>query len=119
MNTLRRWSARLTLLVRADIDALPTENATGREYASKIPNRNHACGHDAHSAIVVGVATLLAGYRDRIAGRTPSSFSRLMSPCVGAKRMIEDGVLDWVKPDLSLAIKAGQAGPASLGAPSR
>src|SRR5262249_9282238 len=41
-----------TLLVRADIDALPMDDATGRAYASKVPDRHHACGHDAHAAIV-------------------------------------------------------------------
>jgi hypothetical protein len=41
-----------TLLVRADIDALPIEDTTGCEYTSTVRNRNHACGHDAHSAIV-------------------------------------------------------------------
>ena len=93
-----------TLLVRADIDALPMEDTTGREYTSKVPNRNHACGHDAHSAIVVGVATLLTRYRDRIAGRIAFVFQPADEPMRSAKRMIDDGrVLEWVKPDMSLA----------------
>jgi amidohydrolase len=92
-----------TLLVRADIDALPIEDTTGCEYTSTVRNRNHACGHDAHSAITVGVATLMARYRDRIAGRIAFVFQPADEPMRGAKRMIEDGVLEWVRPDMSLA----------------
>ncbi len=92
-----------TLLVRADIDALPMEDATGREYTSKVQARNHASGHDAHAAIVVGVATLLARYRDGIAGRIAFVFQPADEPMRGAKRMIQDGGLEWVKPDMSLA----------------
>jgi hypothetical protein len=47
-----------TLLVRADMDALPMDDTTGREYASMVANRNHACGHDVHCAVVAGVAEL-------------------------------------------------------------
>lgn len=63
-----------TLLIRADMDALPMEETTGREYASKIPNRNHSCGHDAHSAVVAEVAEVLVRHRDRIAGRVAFVF---------------------------------------------
>ena len=92
-----------TLLVRADMDALPMEDTTDREYMSEIQNCNHACGHDAHSAMLVGVATLLAQYRDRIAGRIAFVLQPADEPMRGAKRMIEDGVLEWTKPDMSLA----------------
>src|SRR5215470_12555136 len=54
-----------TLLIRSDIDALPMAETTGAPYASKIPDRNHSCGHDAHAAIVSGVAELLARHRAR------------------------------------------------------
>ena len=70
-----------TLLIRADMDALPMEDATGREYASKAKNRNHACGHDAHAAVVAGVAEALVRHRDRIAGRVAFVFSPRTSPC--------------------------------------
>ena len=58
-----------TLLVRADIDGLPMDDTTGRPYASTLAQRNHACGHDVHAAIVVGVADVLARHRARMAGR--------------------------------------------------
>ena len=104
-----------TLLVRADMDALPMEETTGRRYASKIPNRNHSCGHDAHSAIVAGVADVLVRHRDRIAGRVAFVFQPADEPMRGAKRMIEDGLLERARPDMSLAMhvlpmaNAGQA----------
>lgn len=104
-----------TLLIRADIDALPMEDATGKAYASKLANRNHACGHDAHAAIVTGVAEVLVRHRDRIAGHIAFVFQPADEPMRGAKRMIEDGLLERVKPDMSLSVHvlpmahAGQA----------
>lgn len=104
-----------TLLIRSDIDALPMEDATGKAYASKLENRNHACGHDAHAAVVAGVAELLLRHRDRIAGRIAFVFQPADEPMRGAKRMIEDGLLERVKPDMSLSVHvlpmahAGQA----------
>src|SRR5215472_9578123 len=69
-----------TLLIRADIDALPLDETTGREYASIIPNRSHACGHDAHSAIVAGVAAVLARHRDQTTGRVAFVFQPADEP---------------------------------------
>ena len=93
-----------TLLVRADIDGLPMDDATGRGYASKLPNRNHACGHDAHSAIVAGVAELLFRHRAYIAGRVAFVFQPADEPMRGAKRMIDDGLLEHVRPDMALSL---------------
>jgi len=93
-----------TLLIRSDMDALPMEDATGQPYASQLANRNHACGHDANSAIVAGVAQVLARHRDRIAGRIAFVFQPADEPMRGAKRMIEDGLLERIKPDLSLSM---------------
>ena len=93
-----------TLLIRADIDALPMEDATGKEYASKLENRNHACGHDANSAVIAGVAEVLVRHRERIAGRIAFVFQPADEPMRGAKRMIEDGLLERVKPDMSLSV---------------
>jgi amidohydrolase len=93
-----------TLLIRADLDALPMEDATGKAYASKLANRNHACGHDAHAAVVVGVAEVLVRHRDRIAGRIAFVFQPADEPMRGAQRMIEDGLLERVKPDMSLSV---------------
>src|SRR5215475_3395579 len=104
-----------TLLIRADMDALPMAETTGRAYASQLENRNHSCGHDAHAAIVAGVAEVLVRHRDRIAGRLACVFQPADEPMRGAKRMIEDGLLEQVRPDMSLSVhvlpmaNAGQA----------
>ena len=64
-----------TVLLRADMDALKIREATGLDYASEIEGAMHACGHDGHTAMLVGAARLLAAHRDRFAGRS-SSHSR-------------------------------------------
>ena len=92
-----------TLMVRADMDALPMPEPTDRPYHSKIENRNHSCGHDMEMALVVTAAQVLAERRDQIAGRIAFVFQPADEPQTGAKRMIDDGLLDKVKPDVILA----------------
>ena len=93
-----------TLLVRADMDALPMADTTGREYASKIPDRNHACGHDVNSAMVAGVGEVLIRHRRDITGRVAFVFQPADEPMRGAVRMIRDGLLERVAPDMSLSV---------------
>jgi amidohydrolase len=93
-----------TLLMRADMDGLPLEETTGREYRLRLDNRSHACGHDVHSAVVAGVAEVLARHHDRVAGRVAFVFQPADEPMRGARRMIEDGLWDLVKPDMSLSL---------------
>ena len=57
-----------TILLRADMDALPMPEETGLPFASEVTGAMHACGHDAHTAMLVGAARLLAGRRDALAG---------------------------------------------------
>lgn len=102
--TLEGARAGRTLLIRADMDALPIPDATGREYASVLPDRHHACGHDAHAAVVAGVASALARHRARIAGRVVFVFQPADEPMRGARRMIDDGLLDRVQPDMSVSL---------------
>jgi amidohydrolase len=92
-----------TLLVRADMDAPAMTETTGREYASTLANRHHACGHDAHAAVVAGVAAVLARHRDRL-GRVAFVFQPADEPLRGARRMIEDGLLERARPDLSMSL---------------
>ena len=93
-----------TLLIRSDIDGLPMPDTTGREYRSLHDNRSHACGHDAHSAMVAGVAAVLARHRKRLAGRLAVVFQPADEPMRGAKRMIDDGLLERIEPDMSLSV---------------
>jgi amidohydrolase len=93
-----------TLLIRADMDAVPMEETPNREYVSTIKARNHCCGHDAHSAIVAAIAEILVRHRARIGGRVAFIFQPADEPMRGAKRMIDDGLLTRVTPDMSMSV---------------
>ena len=75
-----------TIAIRADMDALPINEPAGLPFASKIPGKMHACGHDAHTAIVLGVAAVLSGMRDDIAGRVMFVFQPAEETLTGAAR---------------------------------
>jgi amidohydrolase len=84
--------------LRADIDALPVEEATALPYASTIPGAMHACGHDAHTAMLLGAAQILSEMRGEIPGKVrlifqPAEESGYDS---GAPAMIAEGALDGV-----------------------
>jgi len=66
--TLKGASAGRCVLLRADMDALPMPEDSGVDFASENPGRMHACGHDAHTAMLVGAARLMASRRDCLAG---------------------------------------------------
>jgi amidohydrolase len=83
-----------TVGVRADMDALPIEEATGLPFASERPGLMHACGHDVHTAITLGVAEVLVGMRDALPGRIKLIFQPAEETLEGAPAMIADGVLD-------------------------
>src|SRR5215212_6255193 len=84
-----------TVLLRADIDALPIQEENEVEYRSKYPGVMHACGHDGHTAILLGAARLLLERRDRFAGTVKLCFQPAEeAPPGGALPMIEAGVLD-------------------------
>src|SRR4051812_37349340 len=81
-----------TVALRADMDALPIEETTGKSYASKTPGKMHACGHDGHTSVLLGVARVLAKMKDR-----PNNVLFLFQPAeeggAGGKKMCEDGAL--------------------------
>lgn len=93
-----------TVLVRADMDALPIQEENQTAYASQYPGKMHACGHDGHTAIALGVANLLSKYRDRINGRIKFVFQPAEEIGAGANAMIKDGVLENPRPDVSLGL---------------
>jgi len=107
-----------TLLLRADMDALPIQEETGLPFASKVPGKMHACGHDIHTSMLLGAARILAQYRDKICGNIKFMFqpAEECSPTGGAKKMIEDGILENPKVDYAMAmhvwpdLKVGEIG---------
>jgi len=79
--------------LRADMDALPIEETTNLPYRSTVAGRMHACGHDGHTAILLGTARYLAATRD-FAGSAVVIFQPAEEGGAGAKAMVDDGVMD-------------------------
>jgi amidohydrolase len=96
-----------TLLLRADMDALPVQEACTHDFVSTNPGRMHACGHDAHVAIGLAVAERLAARRDEVRGEIRYVFQPAEEGLGGARLMIEEGVLDGVDAALGLHIWLG------------
>lgn len=93
-----------TVLLRADTDALPMTEDTNLDFKSEIDGRAHACGHDAHTAMLVGAARILAGRREDFAGRVRFMFQPGEEGMGGAALMIDEGVLDGVDEAYALHI---------------
>jgi amidohydrolase len=93
-----------TLLLRADMDALPIVEQTGTEYASQNNGVMHACGHDGHTAILLTVAKMLNSSRDRFSGTIKLVFQPAEEGQGGAESMIADGVFDNPKVDVTFGL---------------
>ena len=91
---LRGGKPGKTVLIRGDMDALPVTERTGLDYASRIDGAMHACGHDLHTAMVVGAARLLSARQDDLAGNVIFMFQPGEEGHGGGRIMVEEGVLD-------------------------
>lgn len=91
------------VLLRADMDAIPVPEQTGLPYSSTVPGVMHGCGHDLHTAMLVGAAHLLAARRDRLPGDVVLMFQPGEEGWEGARTMIEEGVLDAAGPRVEAA----------------
>ncbi|MFN3369902.1 MAG: M20 family metallopeptidase [Sphingomonadaceae bacterium] len=118
--TLKGSANGRTVLLRGDSDALPMEEDTGLPFASTVKGAMHACGHDAHVAMLVGAARLLAARREQLAGTVQFMFQPGEEGHHGARFMLEDGLIDplpdaafalHVMPNAPHGVVSGRAGP--------
>ncbi|TXK84807.1 M20 peptidase aminoacylase family protein [Paenibacillus sp. N3.4] len=107
------------IALRADIDALPIQEETGFAYASQIPGKMHACGHDFHTAAILGAAFLLKQQENELKGTVRFIFQPAEEKAQGAERVIQSGALEDVsavfgmhnKPDLPVGTIGIKSGP--------
>ncbi|HZK77058.1 MAG TPA: amidohydrolase [Candidatus Kapabacteria bacterium] len=101
--------------LRSDMDALPIQEATGLEFASKNPGKMHACGHDSHTAIGLGAAMILSELKEEISGEVRFLFQPSEEKVPGgAPYMIEEGALEGVSKIFGLHVLS-QADAGSVG----
>ncbi len=103
-----------TVLLRGDMDALPMSEETGLDFASTVPGAMHACGHDAHSAMLVGAARALCARKDAIPGTIVFMFQPGEEGHHGARCMIEDGLLDIARPEAAFALHISPNAPGGV-----
>ena len=95
--TLRGARPGRVLALRADMDALPIQEESGLEFASTRPGVMHACGHDGHTAMLLGAAQALSARRDELAGEVRFLFQHAEEKLPGgARQLVEAGVMDGV-----------------------
>lgn len=103
-----------TVLLRGDMDALPMTEETGLAFASTIPGAMHACGHDAHTAMLAGAARALCARRDDLSGTIVFMFQPGEEGHHGARHMIADGLLDIARPEAAFALHISPNAPAGV-----
>ncbi|WP_256760923.1 amidohydrolase [Cohnella sp. WQ 127256] len=108
-----------TIAIRADIDALPIQEETGLPFASRVPGKMHACGHDFHTAVLLGAALQLKKREQELVGTVRLLFQPAEEKAKGASQVIASGALKGVsavfglhnKPNLPVGTIGIKAGP--------
>ncbi len=125
LGTIRKRPEKRTVALRADLDALPVQEVVNLPFTSERKGIMHACGHDVHTAVLLGTAMVLSEIQDEINGNVKFIFQPAEETTGGAKRMIRKGCLEpktdyilglHVKPDLpagTIGIKYGKVHAAS------
>ena len=103
-----------TFLLRGDMDALPLTELTDLDFKCKDPVM-HACGHDFHTSMLLGAAKLLVANKDKIQGTVKLMFQEAEETLIGAKAMINDGLLENPKVDAAMMIHVFAGIPAPTG----
>ncbi|HHV73876.1 MAG TPA: amidohydrolase [Thermoanaerobacterium sp.] len=93
-----------TIAIRADMDALPIQEENDLPYASTVPGKMHACGHDVHTAIALGAAKLISNMKDKLDGNVKFIFQPAEETTGGAKPMLDAGAFDDPKVDAIIGL---------------
>jgi amidohydrolase len=114
-GVLHGGSRGRSVALRADMDGLPVQEETGLEFASRNAGVMHACGHDGHTAMLLGAARVLSSMRDRLAGTVTFIFQHAEeSPPGGAVELVRAGVLGGVDAIFGLHLFNGTSGTVQI-----
>ncbi len=102
------------VMLRADIDALPVLEERDLPFRSEVPGVMHACGHDVHTAALLGVAEAFASIRDRLAGEFVVVFQPAEEGLGGARAMVDGGLLDQERPDVVVGAHVTSLAPVGV-----
>ncbi len=104
LATLKVDENKPWMAFRADMDALPIQDGKQRPYASRVTDKSHSCGHDAHTAIMLGLVHVLHAQREKLNRNIAFVFQPAEETCEGAASMLRDGVFGDIQPEQIYAL---------------